>query len=442
MGLAISKRYVEMLGGKISVKSKPKGGSKFKVQLPKIVVEVLEEFTGAAIEKAESKNNNRAVLLVSKNINTKRLIQDYLSNYNIMLAHLHTVEGLDKINPLNYDALFVDMDEDSFNIWNSLKSIKEKNSVIPMIVMKMIEEERVGYGLAVDEYIFGKVNEDVLKNLLESYHKNNKIKNVCIVHDTESEQSNHLPVMEGVVYHNFSNWERFNAIFAANIFDAVIFEMLEPEYNTIELIYKFRTIRTAKSIYVAFALPAEMKNTQARTLYDEMNEITLKAKYHPMDVLKVVRDKLNLSVELEVLETEPPAAAEQHSAAVPVPLKKILIVDDDNDTLFTIGEIIAGIGYEAVFANNGIECLSVLAKGIPDLILLDIMMPQMDGFETIKKIRGEELFKDIPVAALTAYEMLDNKEVIEKNGFNDLITKPIDSKTLAFKIEKLLMVKQ
>ena len=68
-------------------------------------------------------------------------------------------------------------------------------------------------------------------------------------------------------------------------------------------------------------------------------------------------------------------------------------------------------------------------------------MPQMDGFETIKRIRGDEKFAKIPVIALTAYAMLDNKNIIEKNGFNDLVTKPINSKILAAKMSKFLLSK-
>lgn len=445
LGLAISKRYVEMLGGKISVKSKPKGGSKFKVILPKIIVEVIEDIPGESSEilVADNKRNNRAVLLVSKSDITRKLIQDYLANYNIMLAHQPRIESLQKTNPLNYDALFIDIDAVSNNIWDELKNIKQKKHNMPVIVMRMIEEEKVGFGLAVDDYYIGGVDESVIKSIIGTLHKNKKIKNLCIVRNNGIEQKDTAGDIAGVVYYNYSSWEKFNSYLTANSFDAVIVEMFEPHENSIEVIYKLRTFRTSKNIFVAFALPGGIEDDKARILYDEINQVTLKARFHPMDVLKVVRDKLNLTGEDASLERETEiAAAPVIPEAVPAPLKKILIVDDDNDTLFTIGEIITGIGYEAAFANNGIECLSAIAKNIPDLILLDIMMPQMDGFETIKKIRGDESFKHIPVAALTAYEMLDNKEVIEKNGFNDLITKPIDSKSLAFKIEKLLMAKQ
>jgi CheY-like chemotaxis protein len=66
------------------------------------------------------------------------------------------------------------------------------------------------------------------------------------------------------------------------------------------------------------------------------------------------------------------------------------------------------------------------------------MMPQMDGFETVKRIKSEKRLERIPVIALTAYAMLDNIEVIEKNGFDDLVTKPINSEVLAVKMKKFL----
>ncbi|MCL4551123.1 MAG: response regulator, partial [Bacteroidetes bacterium] len=114
----------------------------------------------------------------------------------------------------------------------------------------------------------------------------------------------------------------------------------------------------------------------------------------------------------------------------------VLIVDDDSDALFTIGEYVKQLQCDTIFAHNGMECLLMLNHVNPDLILLDIMMPQMDGFETIRRIRADKRFENIPVIALTAYAMLDNKNVIEKNGFNDLITKPIDFQLLTAKFKK------
>jgi CheY-like chemotaxis protein len=176
-------------------------------------------------------------------------------------------------------------------------------------------------------------------------------------------------------------------------------------------------------------------------------EITLKAKSHPMDVLKVLRDrlriddeetnkKINLIEELSVRNEEQAEEETKNKKSGSKPT--VLIVDDDSDALFTIGEYVKEIGCNTIFAHNGMECLLTLNHIEPSLILLDIMMPQMDGFETIKRIRSDKRLSKIPVIALTAYAMLDNKEIIEKNGFDDLVTKPIDSKLLSSKLNKIL----
>jgi CheY-like chemotaxis protein len=80
----------------------------------------------------------------------------------------------------------------------------------------------------------------------------------------------------------------------------------------------------------------------------------------------------------------------------------------------------------------------MLEKVTPNLILLDIMMPEMDGFQTIANIKLHPRWINIPVFAVTAKAMLDDKEVILKNGFDDYIPKPINSSILSFKIKKAL----
>ncbi len=121
---------------------------------------------------------------------------------------------------------------------------------------------------------------------------------------------------------------------------------------------------------------------------------------------------------------------------------KILIVDDDNDALYTVAEILNGYGYNLNFATNGVECLNQIEILKPDLVLLDIMMPEMDGFETIKQIRNNKEFKSIIVFALTAHAMLDDKHIIEQSGFDDLITKPVDSTSMQLKIKQVLASNQ
>lgn len=162
-----------------------------------------------------------------------------------------------------------------------------------------------------------------------------------------------------------------------------------------------------------------------------------------MDVLKVIRDRLQISNDPQnIIDLSHEGSNTNSVNFKPIAKEtrkgKVLIVDDDNDTLFTVGEIVNDLGFETYYAKNGVECLLSLNNILPDIILLDIMMPQMDGFETIRRIRVNENYKHLTVIALTAYAMLDNKEIIEKNGFNDLITKPVKNIEIKTKLKSFM----
>jgi len=118
-------------------------------------------------------------------------------------------------------------------------------------------------------------------------------------------------------------------------------------------------------------------------------------------------------------------------------LAEVLIVDDDEDTLFTINEIVKACNCKTILAKNGIECINILKHSLPDLILLDIMMPGMDGFQTIKKIRANPDWQDIPVYAVTAKAMANDKNIILNHGFDDYLSKPVNSITITSKINQL-----
>ncbi|MCS7052725.1 MAG: ATP-binding protein [Ignavibacterium sp.] len=117
----------------------------------------------------------------------------------------------------------------------------------------------------------------------------------------------------------------------------------------------------------------------------------------------------------------------------------ILVVDDDPDSLFTMTEILNSYGYKNTVARGGHECLKILENLHPQLILLDIMMPEMDGFQTLKEIRNNRKYDQIKIFAVTAKAMENSIEVIKNSGFDDCIFKPINSKELISKISHHLI---
>jgi CheY-like chemotaxis protein len=112
--------------------------------------------------------------------------------------------------------------------------------------------------------------------------------------------------------------------------------------------------------------------------------------------------------------------------------RRILLVEDDVRNVFAITRVLEPHGAIMEIARNGREALDVLARNPDiDLVLMDIMMPEMDGFEATRAIRAERRWANLPIIALTAKAMPDDRQKCLQAGANDYITKPID-------IEKLL----
>ena len=119
-------------------------------------------------------------------------------------------------------------------------------------------------------------------------------------------------------------------------------------------------------------------------------------------------------------------------------MKKILIVDD-SEVHLVIAENILKSKYETITAISGKEALNLLAKGlIPNLILLDILMPEMDGWEVYNKIKGISLLQNVPIAFLTSLDGVREKLYASRIGAADMITKPYESKELFARVEKML----
>ncbi len=117
---------------------------------------------------------------------------------------------------------------------------------------------------------------------------------------------------------------------------------------------------------------------------------------------------------------------------------KILIVEDDPDMLDMIQMTLDHWEYDSIVAKNGKEAVDMAASQLPDLVLLDIMMPGMDGFEAARLIRQNPKTHSIPILAVTAKVLYRDREECLKNGCNEYLAKPFTAEELAFKIEKLL----
>jgi signal transduction histidine kinase len=119
----------------------------------------------------------------------------------------------------------------------------------------------------------------------------------------------------------------------------------------------------------------------------------------------------------------------------------VLIVDDIPKNIQLLGNILANSGYHVAVATSGKQALSIIQKRMPDLVLLDVMMPEMDGFEVCQRIKENELFKEIPVIFLTAKHDVDDKVRGFEVGGADYITKPFETAEVLARVQMQLQLK-
>jgi two-component system, cell cycle response regulator DivK len=118
--------------------------------------------------------------------------------------------------------------------------------------------------------------------------------------------------------------------------------------------------------------------------------------------------------------------------------EKILIIEDNEQNLYLATFLLEKKGYEIAQARSGREGIALAARVLPDLILLDIQLPEMDGYAVARALRRDPALKDVPIVAVTSYAMVGDRERTLEAGCNAYIEKPINPETFASEIEKSL----
>ncbi len=123
-------------------------------------------------------------------------------------------------------------------------------------------------------------------------------------------------------------------------------------------------------------------------------------------------------------------------------MARIFVIDDDPELLMMVGMILRRAGHDAVLANDSVEGSDRVIAEKPDLLILDLMMPHMSGFDVCRKIRAIDAMDDLPIMILTARIQEADREAAFASGATDYMTKPITSRQLTARIDKLLALRK
>jgi CheY-like chemotaxis protein len=227
-----------------------------------------------------------------------------------------------------------------------------------------------------------------------------------------------------------SSEEALELLEADGRFDCMVLDLKLPKMSGFALLEKVKTDERFRNLPVIVYTGSDLTRRE---------ETRLK-KYAETVIVKDVRSPERLLDEtalfLHRVESKLPADKRKmleqlHSADDVFKEKKVLVADDDVRNVFALASVLERQGMEVLFAENGAEAVEALHSNPDvDLVLMDIMMPEMDGYEAIQRIRAERRFEKLPIISLTAKAMKGDRERSIASGASDYITKPVDTDQL------------
>ena len=460
LGLSISRELAKLLGAEIKLNSKLNEGSTFSLIIPLEINPEQEPVSTNTLKPEMHKPHpeNDINYLNYPGINDDRdtiipedkvvlIIEDDLKFAAILLHQANKKgfkclsaasgeDGLVLASKYKPQAIILDMGLPGISGHSVLLDLKANPSVrhIPVHVISANDRSLEPIREGAVEYLMKPISKNELEeafNRIENF-VNRKIKNLLIIEDSEnSRKAMRILIGNGDV-HCFEAGTGKEALelYEQNHIDCIILDLGLPDMSGFDLIQKLEDVK-------GHNIPPIIVYT-GKELTMEENEML--QKYAESIIIKGIKSEERLLDETALFlhrtisnlpKSKQMIINSLHDKEAIFHSKKILLVDDDMRNVFALSKILQERGMEVIKAENGIKALNMLENHADiDLVLMDIMMPEMDGYEAMKRIRSQIKFKKLPVIALTAKAMKDDKQKCIDAGANDYITKPIDVERL------------
>uniref|UniRef100_UPI0037505932 DUF705 domain-containing protein n=1 Tax=Flavobacterium sp. TaxID=239 RepID=UPI0037505932 len=460
LGLSISRELAKLLEAEIQLKSKPNHGSTFSLIIPLQIHPQEETFNPIPVQPVsytpqvikESMYLNYDTIkddrdTISKDDKVVLIIEDDRNFAAILLNQAHKKgfkclsaatgeDGLLLTSKYKPNAIILDMGLPGIKGRQVLHELKANPAIrhIPVHIISANDRTLEPIREGAVEYLMKPIAKNELEeafNRIENF-VNRKIKNLLIIEDNEnSRKAMKILIGNGDVkcFEAGSGKEALE-LYEQNNIDCIILDIGLPDISGFELIHKLEEIKGHNMPPIIIYTGKELTKEENNLLQKYAESIIIKgikSEERLLDetALFLHRTISNLPKSKQIIINNLyDKEAIFHS-------KKILLVDDDMRNVFALSKILQERGMDVIKAENGKTALDMLEKNPDiDLVLMDIMMPEMDGYEAMKRIRAQIKFRSLPVIALTAKAMKDDKQKCIDAGANDYITKPIDVERL------------
>lgn len=482
LGLSISREIATMLGGEIVLSSQTGKGSTFRLYIPHVYPNELMEGQYAARSLYEQQNasptvfaptavttpvplspqvvnqtsglttsasgeveddrisivaGDRVVLIIEDDIAFAKILLENARD-NDFKGVVATSGDVGLLCAIEYrpDAIILDIKLPVMNGWTVLDRIKHDMTIrhIPVHLVSVDDVAQRGLKQGAISCLQKPLTDDSLKNIfvqIDSFQKQ-KLKQLLVVEDNEAQRKAIIELIGNGDVHVTSVGTTQAALKKLNerVFHCMVLDLGLPDGSGLELIEEIKKDPGLVNLPIIIYTGKELSAKEETKLKSMAETIIIKNVKSPERLLNETALFLH-RVEAKLPESKRQMLQQVHENDPQLQGRTILIVDDDARNIFTLSSIFEAHDCVTHYAESGLEAIEKLEQNPAiEIVLMDIMMPGIDGYETMRRIRMNKKFESLPIIAVTAKAMMEDRQKCLDAGANDYIVKPVDTEQL------------